>query len=424
MRALVGEVVFQGCRIEAPPFVADRDLNPVAIESGQLDVGPSHAGVLDDVAQQFAGGLEKECADPLVSRFGLAVGLDLHDQAVLLQHLPPQPLQGRRQAAVVEDRGAELDRDRARSGDALVDHAFRFLNRRLRPLVGRAFSQAAELPFGGDEKLLEVVVQRHRQAAAFAVLDPAQFRNQSAELCGKPPRFGRPLRDAFFESFVEVLEFFPALAEGLLDPLPLGDVAGYVDRADRGSVVAEGGGADPEIALDPFLVDLRRVLPSVGHGLDVRTAVRRGIKPMDALVALAAHALFRAESKPLGHRLVNPDNAVLAVEDDNQVGHAVEGRLPFLLHLQELPFRGLVASRVVGDRHVPRCQNGPRAAGLVLVIAVHLVPNQSSWRERRTYKCVIVPTASLPVPFGRCPNARRVQSSNPHNIPVCWSLFA
>ena len=58
---------------------------------------------------------------------------------------------------------------------------------------------------------------------------------------------------------------------------------------------------------------------------------------MNTLIALAANALFGTESEPLGHRPIDPDHAMLVIQNGNQVGNAVECLLPLLFHPPNFP---------------------------------------------------------------------------------------
>ena len=135
--------------------------------------------MLDHVEQQFSRRLEEQHSQLLALGLGLGIDFDLDRQATGLAHVPAQPLDGGRQTDLVENRRTELNRQRPRLGDALVQQVVDPGNGFRDGWVVRiAAPQGAQVQAGGIQKLLQVVVKNLRQAATLAMLGPRQLGGQ------------------------------------------------------------------------------------------------------------------------------------------------------------------------------------------------------------------------------------------------------
>ena len=127
-----------------------------------------------------------------------------------------------------------------------------------------------------------------------------------------------------------LFEFLIQPAQRLLGQLAVGDVPGHVDAA-HGAAFCKKKGRDGHQEIPAQFVDLGGMGLPILQQLAVGARVRRLLQTVYCLIAGASHQLLWLQPQGLGHGAVAPDYPVLLVQDDNEVGHGVEGALPFLL---------------------------------------------------------------------------------------------
>ena len=262
-----------------------------------------HLGVLDGVEQEFAHGLVQEHGEVLGEGRQRGRGrAQAYREVMLLPHPPGQPLQGRKQAALLQGRRAELPGERACLGEGLREEGDHLLTALLDLRVAGP-PQHVRPDARRYQELLQAVVKHIGQAAALPLFGQGQLRREGPKL----PRLlfesldclgqlGGPFSHPPFQHIV-------GLPEGFLRMLAGGDVArvqihvaGLRNRCDEKRIDA--------VSTLKVNGSLRRHRQRITDGIGprIRSAIARRASPL-------------AQQHRAGHVRIENDAVVIQTKD-------------------------------------------------------------------------------------------------------------
>ena len=133
-----------------------------------------------------------------------------------------------------------------------------------------------------------------------------------------------------------VIAGFQQVPQNLQGLLLLRDVTGHMNAADNlPRLVPQGARGDEEIAAEAIIVHFGGVLLAIGQSKGMGARRWRLACPVNAFVALQSDALLGRAAQLFRHRLIDPHDSVMAIEDGDQVGDAVESAFPqAAIHLE------------------------------------------------------------------------------------------
>ncbi len=161
-------------------------MNLLIVASPQFNHSRINVGMFDDIKEDFPCCLKEDLTN--VFGRGLRVWrdhqIDMQPEGRL--HVLCQPLQGGGETRLGELRRNKAGRKRTSLGDTIVEQIIDLVEN-LPRMIGEQASQLGEFESGGNEQLLQLVVQGLSQALPFPLFDLVQFPVYSPKLrCLQP----------------------------------------------------------------------------------------------------------------------------------------------------------------------------------------------------------------------------------------------